>query len=263
MTRVRLLNQTLDAISLKEAVDQILYWATYIKEYPRYVATVNLDYFLRAGRFSYFARVLKSADLTTADGMPLLWLSHLAGKPIKKRVAGSDLLPAIAEAAAYQKRSLYLLGGQVQTTSLAAEKLKKAYPGLEICGMASPQIFLKENTLDTNRSCNKKIVADINKVKPDILIMALGSPKTEIWLSYNRPFLKSGVAIGVGAAIDFVAGTIPRAPLWMQQSGFEWLFRLSQEPRRLTKRYVQNVLGLIGLTAQVAWKRYYKEEICS
>jgi exopolysaccharide biosynthesis WecB/TagA/CpsF family protein/anti-anti-sigma factor len=181
--------------------------------------------------------ILRSADLINADGMPLVWLSKLLGAPLKERVAGADLVPELCEAAALHNARVFLLGGQEEITNKAAEKLVQDNPGLEICGVATPFVNIEGEKIDDEEN-DRQLVEQINQAKPDILFIGFGNPKQLVWFQRNRDRLEVPVSIGVGGTFDFIADNVKRAPVWMQKNGLEWIYRLTQDPKRLWKRYV-------------------------
>ncbi len=211
----------------------------------RIAATVNVDFivntyyaFRSAPADPVLARVLRRAELVVADGMPLVWLSRLLGTPLPERVAGSDLVPMIAERAAREGCKLYFLGGREEYTLKAAGLLRARYPGLEI-EVASP--FVKLDAPDAAES-DREICRRINDSGARILLVGFGNPKQELWLERNRRNLDCGIAIGVGGTFNFIAGAVKRAPAWMRRSGTEWIYRIIQEPGRLWKRYFIGLL---------------------
>jgi N-acetylglucosaminyldiphosphoundecaprenol N-acetyl-beta-D-mannosaminyltransferase len=199
------------------------------------VATVNADFVVNALRDPELRRILQEADLATADGAPLVWSARALGVPLAGRVAGADLVPALAERAAEHGYSIYLLGGQADVATRAAEALQRRYPGLKIAGAVSPP---KCSILEMDSA----LLDAVQRARPDILLVAFGNPKQEKWISMHKHILAVPVCIGVGGTLDIISGTLRRAPLWMQQVGLEWLFRLLQEPRRLWKRYAHDLV---------------------
>lgn len=202
----------------------------------RQIATINVDFIVKAAEDPELRYLLQGADLATADGMPLVWGARMLGVDIHERVAGADMVPAIAERAAKRGYSLYLFGAMEGIADQAAEILKARYPGLNIVGTASPPL---SSIIDMDN----KFVEDIKKAKPDILLVALGNPKQEKFIGMHKNDLGVPVAIGIGGTLDFIAGKTSRAPLWMQKSGTEWIYRLLSDPRRLAKRYYNDVIG--------------------
>ena len=243
----------IDNLSMEEAVLRIfeMIEAYKIDHRPRYVATVNVDFItnilswrFKQTRHPELAHILQQADMVTADGMPIVWASRWLGAPLKERIAGSDLVPGLVDAAEKQGKSIYFLGGKrfEMTAYRAAREVEKKYPGLRVAGIDSPWVHVAGEALTGAEEEDKRIVDKINNSGADILLIAFGSPKQEIWFDRNRHRLHVAVAVGVGATFEFLAGTETRAPKWMQRTGFEWFYRLAQEPRRLWKRYLVDFL---------------------
>jgi len=210
----------------------------------RQVATVNVDFVVNTlawclGRVRHpeLVDILRRADLVTADGMPIVWVSRLLGNPLRERVAGADMVPRLAAKAAQRGKSIYLLGGRPGVGEEAAGVLKQRYPQLRIAGVDSPFIHVDSESLEWADEEDQPIVERINKVRPDILLIAFGNPKQEVWFDRNRSRLKVPVSIGIGGTFEFIVGTVRRAPKWIQRTGFEWLYRITQDPKRLWKRY--------------------------
>ncbi|NLB97085.1 MAG: WecB/TagA/CpsF family glycosyltransferase [Armatimonadetes bacterium] len=195
------------------------------------VATVNSDFLARALADPELLHILRHVDLATADGMPLVWASRVLGGSIPERVTGADLVPALAERFAASGRSLFLLGARPEVARAAAKRLCQRFPGLRISGVYSPPMA------DLESMDHATILRRVNAVRPDALLVAFGSPKQEKWIYRHRHSLEVPVAIGIGASLDFIAGSARRAPVWMQHAGAEWLWRLGNEPRRLWRRY--------------------------
>jgi N-acetylglucosaminyldiphosphoundecaprenol N-acetyl-beta-D-mannosaminyltransferase len=197
------------------------------------VVTPNLDHLRRCVRDLHFGALVAEADLVVADGMPLVWASRLQGTPLPERVAGSNLISSLSKAAAEKGRSIFLLGGAEGTASGASEILRKRHPELKIVGTFCPQIGF-----ETKPKQMAEIVQMLTTAKPDIVFVALGSPKQEHLIAKLKPYLNEAWWLGVGVSFSFLTGHVRRAPLWMQRAGVEWLHRLAQEPRRLFKRYI-------------------------
>jgi N-acetylglucosaminyldiphosphoundecaprenol N-acetyl-beta-D-mannosaminyltransferase len=212
---------------------------------PHYLVTANVDFLVQARRDVELRRILLDAHLVLCDGTPLLWASRLLGHPLPERVAGADLVPLLLPVAARKQYRLFLLGATPESAAQAVARLRAEYPELVIAGHYSPP-FAPLLEMD-----HEQIQQRILAAKPDILFVSLGCPKQEKWIAMNYRTLGVPVAVGVGATIDFLAGQVRRAPRFMQRTGTEWLFRLAQEPRRLFRRYVQDlwVFGW-GLLAQ-------------
>ncbi|HWD21096.1 MAG TPA: WecB/TagA/CpsF family glycosyltransferase [Verrucomicrobiae bacterium] len=201
---------------------------------PHHLVTANVDFLTQALGDSDLHWILRQAHMVLCDGMPLVWASRLLGRPLPERVAGSDLVPQLVARAAEKGQSIYLLGGSQESNDAAVENLRAQYPNLNIVGHDAPP-FAPLDEMDHESICAKIIAA-----KPDMLFVGFGCPKQEKWIARHYHRLGVPVVIGVGATIDFMAGTMRRAPRWMQRSGLEWSFRLLQEPRRLTSRYARD-----------------------
>ncbi len=198
---------------------------------PHYVTTANADFAVLGLKDPELRRLLLESDMTTADGMPLVWGSRLLGLPIEGRVTGSDMVPALAELCARNGFSIFFLGAREGVAARTAEVLKQRYPDLKVAGCYSPP---PAPLLEMDPT----IVDRVRAAKPDLLLVAFGTPKQEKWIKMHLFNLQVPLSIGVGASFDFIVGEQRRAPLWMQRAGLEWLFRLINEPRRLWKRYV-------------------------
>lgn len=210
------------------------------------VATVNADFAVKAMGDPELRYLLQEADMALADGMPLVWGGRLLGVSLAERVAGSDLIPRLAERSAEKGYSFYLLGAAPGVAASAAEVLQERYPGLNIVGVKSPPY---SSVLEMDPA----IVEDIKAANPDILLVAFGNPKQEKWIGMYREALSVPVMIGVGATLDFIAGYRKRAPKWMQSVGLEWFYRLIQEPRRLWRRYFVDLLAFSTFFVRQWW----------
>jgi N-acetylglucosaminyldiphosphoundecaprenol N-acetyl-beta-D-mannosaminyltransferase len=198
-----------------------------------WLVTANLDYLRRALASTALLELLEGADLIVADGMPLLWAARLQGTPLPDRVAGSDLVWLLAERAAQEGRSIYLLGGNPGAAEAAAEQLTGRWPSLRVAGISSP--WISDVPTDEEVAEIRSALVD---ARPDLVYVALGSPKQDQLICALRDDLPGTWWIGVGISLSFLAGEVRRAPRWVQRIGMEWLHRLVQEPRRLARRYL-------------------------
>lgn len=213
---------------------------------PHYIATANVDFTALAMYDEELRRILLDAHLVVCDGMPLVWASRWLGNALPERVAGSDLVPKLLEVAEIKNWGVYFLGGQKDVAAKAVQAVRLRHPKLRIAGVMSPP-FKPLHEMDHAAIC-----ADIHATRPDLLFVSFGCPKQEKWIAMNYQRAGVPVSIGVGATIDFLAGHIQRAPIWMQKIGLEWLYRLLQEPRRLFKRYATDFV-VFGLTIAKQW----------
>lgn len=237
-SRVALGEVLVDQVGLPEAV--ALLDAFLNSGRPHQVVTVNMDFVRLAERIPQFRATLNAADLAVADGMPLVWLSRLKGHPLAQRVTGVDLVNESCRLAANRGRSVFLLGAAPGVAELAARRLQESFPGLTIAGTYSPSIG------PLKRKEHEQIVRIIRKAKPDFLFVALGAPRQDLWIRDNMDRLQVPIAMGVGCVFDLLAGSIRRAPVWMQRAGLEWAFRLGQEPTRLWRRYLVDDLPTLA-----------------
>ena len=186
-----------------------------------------------AERDARFAAAMQAADLSVPDGISVVMASRLLRVPIPERVPGGDLMERMCEEAAQYGLRMYFLGGLPGAAAMAAHNLRRRYPGLRICGTACPPPGFENDSEQMTQIRN-----EINTVAPDVLCIAFGAPKQEIWMQENRDKLRVGAILPVGAAFDTQSGLRRRAPKWIQQFGMEWFFRLVMEPRRLGRRYL-------------------------
>ncbi|MGA3343302.1 MAG: WecB/TagA/CpsF family glycosyltransferase [Terracidiphilus sp.] len=235
--RVAILGVAVDNLTMEEVLDAVE--ANIAEGSFHQIATANVDFLMKSIRDEELYETLASCDLVLADGAPLVWASRLLGAGLKERVAGADLVPRLAELSARRGYRLFLLGAEEESSAGTAAWMEKNYPGLCIAGRYCP----KHQPLE--EMDHEEILKRIEAARPDILLVAFGNPKQEKWLAMHRHRLEVPVCIGVGASFDFLSGKVSRAPLWMQQSGMEWLYRMMQEPSRLAKRYFGNAAGLL------------------
>jgi N-acetylglucosaminyldiphosphoundecaprenol N-acetyl-beta-D-mannosaminyltransferase len=201
---------------------------------PRYVCVTDVHCVMESRRDPELRRIYHEAGLVVPDGMPLVWLSRLAGHAEAARVYGPDLLLACCEHSLTHGYRHFFYGGASGVADLLAERLAQRFPGLGVAGTYSPPFRPLTPAEDA------AIVELINGSRADVVWVGLGAPKQERWMHAHRRSLRASVLLGVGAAFDFHAGVKKQAPRWLQRSGFEWAFRLLTEPRRLWRRYLRN-----------------------
>lgn len=206
-----------------------------------WVITINLDILRRLSRDAEFAGLCEGTTLRVADGMPLVWASRLQGTPLPERVAGSAMTLSLTESAAQRGRSIYLCGGVPGVNEKAANVMVQKFPGLKIAGMDCPAFGFEKDEAQI-----QAIIARLVEARPDIVYVALGSPKQEQLIRRMIGAWPGAWYVGVGISFSFVAGDVKRAPQWMQKVGLEWVHRLVQEPRRLAKRYLVDGLPFAG-----------------
>lgn len=230
MKSEKILGVRVNPLTINEAVAQIKIWIE--KKSTYFVSIASINNIISAVKENSLITVQNSSDMTTTDGMPLVWILKLRGYKNVERVCGPDLMPAVLEMAEQEGFSNYFYGCTDQVLQTMKNNLIKMFPGLKIAGSYAPP-FRKLTEKE-----NRQIIDSINKCNPQLVWVGLSTPKQEFWMYENRDRLKNCVIIGVGAAFDYFAGNIKRAPRWMQNFGLEWLFRLIQEPRRLWRRYL-------------------------
>jgi N-acetylglucosaminyldiphosphoundecaprenol N-acetyl-beta-D-mannosaminyltransferase len=221
------------AMTFAAQVEQMAAWAEHRES--RMVCAANVHMLMEAHARPDFAEILRRADLVTPDGMPLVWMLRKLGAPKQDRVAGMDLLPALCRIAQERRLSVYFLGSTPTVLGRMRERLRADYPRLQIAGMDAPPF----RALDAEESPER--IARINASGAQLVFVSLGCPKQERWMHAQHGKIQA-VMLGLGAAFPVYAGTTAMAPQWMRDGGIEWLYRLSQEPRRLAGRYLKTNL---------------------
>lgn len=200
---------------------------------PLTIVGPNAQLVTLAERDTRFAEAMQQADLAVPDGVSVVMASRVLGEPIPERVTGGDLLERMCQEAARYGFRVFFLGGLPGAARMAAFNLRRRYPGLNICGTYCPP-----EGFENDREEELRIVREIERSAPDLLCVAFGAPKQEIWMQENRNALRVAAILPVGGAFDVQAGLRRRAPRWMQRIALEWFFRLMMEPRRLGRRYL-------------------------
>jgi N-acetylglucosaminyldiphosphoundecaprenol N-acetyl-beta-D-mannosaminyltransferase len=218
---------------------------------PAMVVTPNSDHIVALECDAALRAAYNEADVVVADGMPLVWASKLLREPLKERVTGADLMPRLCRSAADHGLKVFILGGKSGVPEEAARRLQAAYPGLMVAGAYSPPFGFERDEAE-----NEAIVRMVANSGADLVFVGLGSPKQELWMHRHLQRFEKGVFLGIGAAVDFCAGQVKRAPPWMQTAGLEWIYRWSQDPSRLTKRYLRDFYVLVVLGKEI-YKRSF------
>ena len=240
MSRIKFMNTEIDNLTMQEALKEI---DKLIKERKyAYVVTPNVDHILQLETNKELQAVYANASLILTDGKPLLWIAKWYGTPIKEKISGSDLFPLLCKMAAEKKYTMFFLGAAEGVAAKAADNLMKRYKGLQVVGTYSPPYGFEKDQIEMN-----KINTMIRNANPHILIVGLGCPKQEKFIYYNREELGVPISLGLGASFDFEAGNIKRAPKWMADHGLEWLFRITQDPKRMAKRYLVDDRKILSL----------------
>jgi len=220
------------------------------------VAFCNVHSVMTARRDPAVAAALSCADVAAPDGMPVVWGLRAMGLPSQTRVDGPTFLRQALEHGVARGWSHYFYGSTEDTLERLLKSVKESLPDVEIAGVFSPP-FGPPTEEDIHRATS--LIRDSGA---DLVWVGLGMPKQELWMQRIQPLLPGVALLGVGAAFDFVAGTIQRAPYWMQATGLEWVYRLLQEPRRLWRRYLYNNPAFLVLLAKdIASNRLRREPL--
>jgi N-acetylglucosaminyldiphosphoundecaprenol N-acetyl-beta-D-mannosaminyltransferase len=230
--RVDVLGVGVSAIDMTLALETFEAWIAHREQH--YVCVTGVHGVMESQRDERLRQIHNAAGLVTPDGMPLVWLSRWRGHTSVARVYGPDLLLACCQRSIAGRYSHYFYGGGEGVADQLAERLSTRFPGLRVAGTYAPPFRALTPAED------EAIVQRINDARPDIVWVGLSTPKQERWMDAHVGRLRAPVLVGVGAAFDFHAGLKRQAPVWMQRSGFEWLFRMLTEPRRLGPRYLVN-----------------------
>jgi N-acetylglucosaminyldiphosphoundecaprenol N-acetyl-beta-D-mannosaminyltransferase len=231
------LGSRIDAVSWDDALNRLGIWAAVHES--RYVCICNVHSVVTAYKDAAFQKVVNEADMATPDGMPVAWALRKMGSAGQQRINGPDLMWRYCQRAEASGQAVYFYGSTEDTLAPLQTKLKAAFPRLNIVGCYSPPFRALTEEEDA------MAVGRINASGAGVVFVSLGCPKQELWMAGHRGKINA-VMIGVGAAFDYHAGTLRRAPLWMQNAGLEWLHRLVSEPRRLWRRYlVTNTIYMV------------------
>ena len=206
------------------------------------VFTPNVDHVVRAEWDVAFRVAYQAASFCIADGMPLMWAARWLGTPLPQKISGSDWFEPLVAACSRTGRSLYFIGGRAGAGAAARIRLQAKYPQLKIVGVGprTRDIEADPRLLDAVRD-------DLRRLRPDFAVVALGSPLQEIWSAEVRDAVAPTILLSLGSALDLAAGMVERAPTWLSRAGFEWLFRLGHEPRRLWRRYLLGGPKFLGI----------------
>jgi len=231
MVKIPVLGTHLDSTSYQKSTTEIIGWAKECQS--RYICIANVHVLMEAYDSAAYQKVINHADLTTTDGMPLVWMLRMKGVKNQTRVYGPQLMLHVLERAEKEQIPIGFYGSDETTLKKLVSNIRDRFPSLLVKYTFSPPFRKLDNREDT------EIIKAINDSKTRILFVGLGCPKQELWMAEHKGKF-SAIMLGVGAAFDFHAGNKPQAPTWMQAIGMEWLFRLLHEPRRLAKRYLYN-----------------------
>ncbi len=245
-SRFRLGEVSIDPLTFEQAIDAIERLVDLRRGGA--VFTPNVDHIVRAGLDPHLREAYAHASLSLADGMPVIWASHLLGRPLPAKVSGSDLIDPLMARAAARGWRVYLLGGAEGVAARAAERLCVRYRDLHVVGTSAPRLDDPLNDTQGELACLR-----VREAQPDLLLVGLGCPKQEVWSHRYAGALRPTVVVCVGGSFDFVTGRVKRAPRWMSTAGMEWLFRFAQEPRRLFGRYFVRGPRFLSILARAWW----------
>lgn len=241
--RVKFLNAFYDNLDLSEVLD-------IIKEHvdsgvPGFMSSINTQMAVNLDKDGMFREAFDQSSIVLMDSQPLCWLAQREGLEVKEKLSGSDIIYPIAEFAANEGMSCFILGGAPGVPERAADNLRAMYPQLNVAGTSSPPLgFMHDAQLLVG------VADEIRSSNPDIVFVCISSPNREILTSTILKECGVPFCLCVGAAVDFVAGTTKRAPRWMSNHGLEWLYRVSQDPKRLFRRYFIESWHLLSILMQ-------------
>lgn len=251
--RYSVLGVSISQLTWDTAIAQIEKWGA--QHESRYVCICNVHSVITANRDLEFNVVIRNADMATPDGAPIAWALRKIGKTAQDRINGPDLMWRYLEAAEKSGQKPYFYGGSASTLKKLLDSIQEQFPRLQIAGAHAPP-FRELTELEERTNMD-----EINQSGAHVVFVGLGCPKQEKWMAAHCGRI-SAVMIGVGAAFDYHAGTIKRAPLSWQHHGFEWLYRLLTEPRRLFARYlITNTLFILAITKQLLLAKNQKSEV--
>jgi N-acetylglucosaminyldiphosphoundecaprenol N-acetyl-beta-D-mannosaminyltransferase len=250
--RVNILGVKVSAIVMRDATTAIETWIR--ERTPNYVCVTGVHGVMASQHDAGLAHIHNMSGLTVPDGMPLVWMAHQLGFPGVERVYGPDLMLEMTALSARHGYRNFYYGGSVTTVAQLKETLERRYPGLNVVGAISPPF----RPLTAGE--DDELVAQITEARPDIVWVGLSTPKQERWMKTHVGRIGVPALVGVGAAFDFLSGNKRQAPRWMQRNGFEWLFRMGTEPRRLAGRYLRNNPAFVcKALAQIAAPHRYPQ----
>ncbi len=235
--RITLMGCSIDNLSMEETLQTIEGFIHTGR--PHQHVVVNVDKLVKASRDPELRQIINDCALVNVDGMPVVWASRLLGKPLKERVAGVDLFEALMRRAGDKGWRVFLLGAKEEVVSKVAATYQHKYPRLVLAGY--------RNGYWNGDAEEAHVVEQIRDARPDLLFVAISSPKKEQFLGRWQAEMKIPFAMGVGGTFDVAIGHVKRAPVWMQKSGLEWFYRFLQEPRRMFRRYFIEDMAFVRL----------------
>jgi N-acetylglucosaminyldiphosphoundecaprenol N-acetyl-beta-D-mannosaminyltransferase len=226
-----------DALRMEQVLERLFRWIDHPTTHTRYVVTPNVDHTVLYQQRADLREAYARSSMVIADGKPVVHASRWLKRSLPECVPGSDLVPALFAKAQADQRPLkiFLLGAAVGVADRAAEQIAQRWPVVTTVGTSSPPIGF-----DKNPEFEAALLDQVNAAAPDVLVVGLGAPKQELWVSRHRDQIQAPVSLCVGATIDFLAGERHRAPMWLRRLSLEWLHRMLEEPRRLVPRYARD-----------------------
>ncbi|MCD7998279.1 MAG: WecB/TagA/CpsF family glycosyltransferase [Clostridiales bacterium] len=240
MEKQPLLNTYVNSVDMNEtlsAIDEMIFSSK-----KRYIVAINVDVIMKIENDPYLKEITDNADMVLVDGKPLIWIAKYHNRPVKAKISGSDMIPLLCERAAEKGYSIFIIGGKNGIAKKAKENLEKDYPGINVIGTYAPPFGFEKDEVEL-----EKINEMITTAHPDLLIVCFGCPKQEKWIYENYNKYDAKVSICAGATVDFLAGNVKRAPRWISECGFEWLYRFFKEPKRMFRRYFIDDVKIFGL----------------
>lgn len=242
--RIQIFGCNIDALTMKQSLEKV---DCFIRTgHPHQHVAVNVNKVLMAQKDQRLLSIINRCDLINCDGMPIVWASRILGKPLPERVAGIDLFTSLVERAACKGWRVFFLGTHEEIVTKAVNVFRARHPTLRLAGYRNGYWRPDQE---------EDVVNMIAGSNPDILFVAISSPKKERFLGKHLKGMNVPFAMGVGGAFDVVAGFTDRAPEWMQKSGLEWFFRFLQEPRRMFRRYFVNGPAFLALLCRELMKQ--------
>jgi N-acetylglucosaminyldiphosphoundecaprenol N-acetyl-beta-D-mannosaminyltransferase len=228
--RVNVLGVGISAVNMTQALEKIDGWIS--RGEREYVCVCPVHSVMECRRSAQLRAVFNAAGMVTPDGVPIVWVARAGGYRQVSRVYGPDLMLAELDRSDQNHHRHFFYGGGPGVARLLAQRMQARFPNLTVSGILEPPFA------PLDQLCTPETAATINDAKPDVVWIGMSSPKQDLWMARMRPLLDAPVLIAVGAAFDFHSGTVKQAPLWMQRSGLEWVYRLTTDPRRLWRRYL-------------------------
>ncbi|QJD98776.1 WecB/TagA/CpsF family glycosyltransferase [Massilia forsythiae] len=243
--RIEMMGCAIDNLSMEETLQKV---ETFIASgAPHQHVVVNVDKLVKASRDPELRRIINDCALVNVDGMPVVWAARLLGKPLKERVAGVDLFEALMARAAERGWRVFLLGAREEVVGAVAATYRRRHPNLALAGW--------RNGYWRGEQEEAEVAAQIRAARPDLLFVAISSPKKEQFLGRWQAEMRVPFAMGVGGTFDVAIGRVRRAPRWMQRAGLEWFYRFLQEPRRMFRRYFIDDMAFFWLLIKEAARR--------